>query len=99
MTKYIRNDDANDDNEVYRGETYPGMSKSVHKHQEIFVHQKQREEIEIKYGTKYSLLSAQEKHLLELVMKGKSIRAAAKTMGIAQQTAQEYWDNIKEKMK
>lgn len=97
MDKYTRNDDENDDNEVYRGETYPGLSISKAKHQELSVHG-EREEIEIKYGERYTTLSDRERHLLKLIMNGKSIRAAAKTMKITQQTAHGYWKNIKEKM-
>lgn len=98
MDKYIRNDDANDDLEVYRGEEYPNMSISSHKHQNLNV-RGPKEEIEEKYGVRLGTLSDQEKKVLKLIMSGKSIRAAAKSMGIRQQTAQEYWNNIKEKMK
>lgn len=99
MDKYVRNDDMNDDSEGGRGETYPGLTHSRFKHQELTTIGI-REEQEIKYGQKLSTLSPQEKLLFNLLTeKCLSIHKAAKRMRIARQTAQEYWNNIKDKMK
>ena len=101
MDKYIRNDDVNDDNGVYRGEKYPGLSLIHSKgtgEQPLHVIGSEAKSKELK--KKEKVLSAQEKRLVRYVVeKGYSLRHAAKLMKIAQQTAHEYWKNIKEKMK
>lgn len=105
MSKYIRNDDMNDDNEVYRGEHYEGMTIFKGKgsgEQPLKVFGKNFEDKVLTNKVKSAILklSPKERTLLKLICEeGYSIRAASKRMGIAQQTAQGYWINIKEKLK
>lgn len=98
MDKTMRDDDTNDDLGVYRQETYQNLTFSKQQHQTTHTKGGKKEEGEVRYGKALEKLSQQEKDLLQHILKGQSIRHAAKLMGIKQQTAQTYWVRIKEKM-
>lgn len=98
MTKYIRKDDRNDDNEAYRGETFPNLTYSRFKHQQLKQKGK-RDEMDIKQDKLINSLSDRQKQLYKLVVEDcLSVNEAAQRMKIKQQTAQEYWSIIKLKM-
>ena len=105
MDKYLRNDDKNDDLEVYKGETYEGMSiikpqGAIKQNLRVFGHTEEENELLERVEKKKSLLSPRQLKLLNLVVnEGCSIRHAAKRMKITQQAASGYWKIIKEKMK
>jgi len=103
--KYRREDDMNDDLGVYRGEDWASLTVVNSKgtgEQLIKVIGKTKPELLLleRLNKATGKLSKREKEVLELVCyKGYSIRKAAKRLKIAQQTAQEYWNNVRKKMK
>jgi len=104
MDKYRRNDDTNDDSGSYRGETPDDLSiisGESTPHQQTKVHgpySTADKEWKTRYTSAMRKLSPKQKALAKLVMSGYSINSAAERMNIRQQTAQEYWDIIREKL-
>lgn len=103
MDKYRRNDDSNDDLDVYNQENYEGMSiKKSYNYKPILNVQgstEADEECKDRVKEAMSKLSPQESKLMNLILSGKSIRKSSKLMGISQQMAQKYWERIKTKLK
>ena len=104
MDKYRRNDDTNDDLGSGRGETVDDLSiisGESTPHQQTKVHGPHSpadKEFNKRFGNYMRKLSPKQKALAKLVMSGYSIRGAAERMSISHQTAQEYWDIIREKL-
>lgn len=103
MSKYVRNDDKNDDNEVYNQETYPGMTifhrKSPHQELRVFGKTEEEKDVLKKVTKAKQKLSKQEVILLALVCeKGYNLSKASRVMGISQPMASKYWSRIRAKL-
>lgn len=101
MDKYRRNDDINDDLEVYNHKDVdlPPISSRSHKNTYIQGESDTDGEFEDRLNQAQAKLSPQECVLMNLILKGLSIRKASKQMKISQPMAYKYWNRIKEKLK
>lgn len=101
MDKYRRNDDPNDDLEVYiQEDMHVIQSKTPNQNiREVGRNADSSIDCISNYNQAMLKLSKREKELWTRIQKGQSIRQAARLMGIRQQVAQTYWNRIKEKIR
>ncbi len=105
LDKYRREDDVNDDLEVYnQNESFDGLTihsgHGVNQPLRVKGTTAVNNEFEDRLDASKLKLSVRETELFELIMTGqvKSVRKAAKIMKISQQMASKYWSRIRAKL-
>jgi DNA-binding CsgD family transcriptional regulator len=105
MDKFVRNDDPNQEVDLYNHDLYPGLTvysnrKSVRQNIKVKGRAKFEGEVLDKVEKATAKLTKQESILMNLVIEESlSIRQASKRMNISQPMAQKYWNRIKIKLK